>query len=130
MPPPQAAPRPPTGPAPPAAPAPPSAPLPPGEHDAKRARMDFVLQAEEEFLEAHPGHSKVGDHESRTLPNALAHITSALTVPFKCNPYHVLSRCTGLWPVVGDEKARGHFKKTREAGEVSCAVSADWGMPS
>ena len=44
---------------PPAAPAPPMAPPPPSEQDAKRARTDFVLQAEDEFLEAHPGHSKV-----------------------------------------------------------------------
>ena len=58
MPPPQGMPRPPAGPAPPAAPAPPSAPPPPGDHDAKRARTDFVLQAEDEFLDAHPGHSK------------------------------------------------------------------------
>ncbi len=60
MPPPQGMPRPPAGPAPPAAPAPPSGPPPPGDHDAKRARTDFVLQAEDEFLDAHPGHSKVG----------------------------------------------------------------------
>ncbi|CAL5220560.1 g2597 [Coccomyxa viridis] len=59
MPPPQGMPRPPAGPAPPAAPAPPSGPPPPGDHDAKRARTDFVLQAEDEFLDAHPGHSKV-----------------------------------------------------------------------
>ena len=58
--PPQGMPRPPAGPAPPAAPAPPSAPPPPGDQDAKRARTDFVLQAEDEFLDAHPGHSKVG----------------------------------------------------------------------
>ena len=44
---------------PPAAPAPPMAPPPPSDQDAKRARTDFVLQAEDEFLEAHPGHSKV-----------------------------------------------------------------------
>ena len=62
MPPPQAAPRPPAAPAPPRAPAPPSAPPPPGDHDAKRARTDFVLQAEDEFLDAHPGHSKVSQH--------------------------------------------------------------------
>jgi hypothetical protein len=34
-------------------------PPPPTEPDAKRARTDFVLQPEEEFLEAHQGPSKV-----------------------------------------------------------------------
>lgn len=44
-------------------PPPPSGGLPPPpsgpEPEAKRARVDFVLQPEEEFLEANPGPSKV-----------------------------------------------------------------------
>lgn len=61
--PPPGAPRPPPpgqgGPPPPPSagglPPPPSGPEP----EAKRARTDFVLQLEEEFLDAHPGQSKV-----------------------------------------------------------------------
>eukprot|EP00884_Botryococcus_braunii_P002572 jgi/Botrbrau1/12315/Bobra.0205s0013.1 len=51
-------------PMPPPAPVPPSAPPPPPppseeEREAKRARTEFVLQPEDEFLAAHPGPSKV-----------------------------------------------------------------------
>ncbi|BDA49786.1 Splicing factor 3A subunit 1 [Coccomyxa sp. Obi] len=67
MPPPPGAPRPPPPSGPPGGAAPPplsGAALPPpppsgGEPEAKRARTDFVLQPEEEFLDAHPGQSKV-----------------------------------------------------------------------
>ena len=45
--------------------APPGAPQPPaggpdGPPDAKRARTEFVLEDEAEFLQRHPGASKVG----------------------------------------------------------------------
>ena len=41
-------------------PPPRNAPLPLGEEpDAKRQRLDFKLQPEDEFLESHPGGSKV-----------------------------------------------------------------------
>ena len=50
---------PPMGPPPPGGPPGSLPPPPPGEPEAKRTRTDFVLQPEEEFLDAHPGQSKV-----------------------------------------------------------------------
>ena len=108
MPPPPGAPRPPPPSGPPGggAPPPPSgAALPPpppsgGEPDAKRARTDFVLQPEEEFLDAHPGQSKVCGcscllQHARLINTTFLTLQGLLKAP--CQSWPEASHCLS-WP--------------------------------